>query len=54
MENLVKGIYLWGTPGTGKTQFLYLFYDSLQIQEKLFIHFNKFMLDIHRSNFKHK
>lgn len=43
-DHKLKGIYLWGNTGTGKTQFLNLFYETLDIEEKIFIHFNKFML----------
>ena len=47
-----NGLYIWGDTGTGKTHLMNLFYDSLDIQEKRFYHFNKFMLKIHRINFE--
>lgn len=51
-KNKLNGLYIWGDTGTGKTHLMNLFYDSLDIQEKRFYHFNKFMLKIHRINFE--
>jgi len=44
----IKGIYLYGTPGCGKTYLMDLFYDSLPIEEKERVHFNEFMLEIQK------
>lgn len=46
-DNLIKGVYLYGTSGTGKTKLMKLFFDSLDIKEKSFLHFNEFMRMIH-------
>eukprot|EP00357_Protocruzia_adherens_P021970 CAMPEP_0115002976 /NCGR_PEP_ID=MMETSP0216-20121206/18321_1 /TAXON_ID=223996 /ORGANISM="Protocruzia adherens, Strain Boccale" /LENGTH=392 /DNA_ID=CAMNT_0002368663 /DNA_START=32 /DNA_END=1206 /DNA_ORIENTATION=- len=43
----VKGLYLYGTPGCGKTFMMDLFYESLDIKTKKRTHFNNFMLDVH-------
>lgn len=43
----VKGLYLWGGVGRGKTWLMNLFYEELAIKEKKRIHFHRFMLDIH-------
>jgi len=45
--NTVKGIYLWGGVGRGKTWLMNLFYEELAIKQKYRIHFHHFMLDIH-------
>lgn len=43
----VKGLYLWGGVGRGKTWLMNLFYEELAIEEKKRVHFHHFMLDIH-------
>ena len=43
----VRGLYLWGDVGRGKTWLMNLFYEELAITEKCRIHFHHFMLDIH-------
>uniref|UniRef100_T1J356 AAA+ ATPase domain-containing protein n=1 Tax=Strigamia maritima TaxID=126957 RepID=T1J356_STRMM len=49
-----KGMYLWGSVGCGKTMLMDLFYNSCDIEHKKRVHFNEFMLDVHRKihNFK--
>ncbi len=42
------GIYIWGGVGRGKTILLDLFFQSLEIDKKLSIHFHEFMLDFHK------
>lgn len=42
-----KGVYIWGSVGGGKTMLMDLFYDTVPIKEKLRVHFNSFMLNIH-------
>ncbi len=44
----LKGLYIFGSPGCGKTFTMDLFFESLGIEEKKRVHFNEFMLDIHR------
>lgn len=43
----VKGVYIWGGVGRGKTWLMNLFYDALPIKKKTRLHFHHFMLDIH-------
>ena len=43
-----KGVYLHGGVGCGKTFCMRLFYDTLPIASKQFVHFHKFMLTLHR------
>lgn len=46
-----SGIYLYGGPGSGKTFTMELFYQVLPLQEKRRVHFNEFMLQVHRMLF---
>ena len=43
----VKGLYIWGGVGRGKTWLMNLFYQSLPFDEKLRLHYHHFMLDVH-------
>jgi len=43
----IKGLYLWGDVGRGKTFLMDLFYDSLPEKGKLRMHFYQFMMHIH-------
>lgn len=43
----IKGIYMFGTPGCGKTFMMDLFFENMDILEKKRVHFNEFMLNIH-------
>jgi cell division protein ZapE len=44
---MVKGLYLWGGVGRGKTWIVDTFYDCLPFAEKKRIHFHRFMQMIH-------
>jgi len=43
----IRGLYIWGGVGRGKTWMMDLFYDSLPIAEKQRIHFHRFMQRVH-------
>ncbi|WP_395947204.1 cell division protein ZapE [Caedibacter taeniospiralis] len=44
----IRGLYMWGGVGRGKTFIMDLFYEELTIPDKTRQHFNHFMQDIHR------
>ena len=43
----VRGLYLWGGVGGGKTFLMDLFYETLAIADKKRIHFHRMMRDVH-------
>ncbi|KAK3270798.1 hypothetical protein CYMTET_20816 [Cymbomonas tetramitiformis] len=43
----IRGLYLHGGPGRGKTMLMDLFFDELQLPKKKRTHFHTFMLDVH-------
>lgn len=43
----VKGLYIWGSVGRGKTLLVNNFYDALPFEDKLRIHFHSFMQYVH-------
>ena len=45
----VRGVYLWGDVGRGKTFLMDLFYNSLPFENKLRQHFHHFMSNVHKS-----
>lgn len=47
-EKSVRGLYLWGGTGRGKTYLVDSFYECLPGDKKYRVHFHRFMLDIHR------
>lgn len=48
-KHLIKGLYMWGGVGRGKTMIMDLFYETLPFEDKRRVHFNVFMLDVHNS-----
>ena len=44
----IKGVYLWGDVGRGKTFLMDLFYDCLPDGMALRLHFHHFMARLHR------
>src|SRR5436190_1715925 len=49
----VKGLYLCGSVGRGKTYLMDAFYESLPFTRKARMHFHRFMLDVHERRKAH-
>nr|XP_018898640.1 PREDICTED: putative ATPase N2B [Bemisia tabaci] len=43
-----QGVYLYGAVGGGKTMLMDLFYSCVKMEKKKRIHFNAFMVDVHK------
>ncbi|MDJ0941424.1 MAG: cell division protein ZapE, partial [Woeseiaceae bacterium] len=43
----VKGLYIWGGVGRGKTFLMDLFFETLAVRAKRRIHFHRMMRDVH-------
>ncbi|OCP11075.1 MULTISPECIES: cell division protein ZapE [unclassified Ensifer] len=50
----VKGLYIYGGVGRGKTMLMDLFFDTVPIQRKRRAHFHEFMADVHERIYKHR
>ncbi|MCY4641664.1 MAG: cell division protein ZapE [Gammaproteobacteria bacterium] len=50
----IKGLYIWGGIGRGKTFLMDLFFSNLHIQNKLRLHFHKFMDEAHEMLKNHR
>ena len=50
----VKGLYLWGGVGRGKTYLVDLFFKNLPLQNKKRIHFHRFMRRVHQQLGQHR
>tara|TARA_R110002126_G_scaffold291736_1_gene456245 strand:+ start:11518 stop:12684 length:1167 start_codon:yes stop_codon:yes gene_type:complete len=44
---LIKGLYIYGSVGRGKTMMMDLFYEQIVAQRKRRVHFHDFMADVH-------
>ena len=47
-QRQTKGLYFWGGVGRGKTFVMDLFFDALPFEDKLRLHFHRFMQRVHR------
>jgi cell division protein ZapE len=47
-QSQIKGLYFWGGVGRGKTYLVDSFYDCLPFENKLRLHFHRFMQNIHK------
>jgi protein AFG1 len=55
LYNRIRGFYLYGNVGTGKTLLMDMFYYKCNVKKKRRVHFHKFMLEIHeRIHFRKK
>ncbi len=43
----IKGVYMFGEVGRGKTMLMDLFFETVRIQRKRRVHFHEFMADVH-------
>ncbi|MCA1492618.1 AFG1 family ATPase [Ensifer sp. NBAIM29] len=50
----VKGLYIHGGVGRGKTMLMDMFFDAVPIERKRRAHFHEFMADVHERIFRHR
>jgi len=43
----MRGLYVWGSCGTGKTFLMDLFYEAVPVEKKRRVHFHEWMIDVH-------
>ncbi|MES2907257.1 MAG: cell division protein ZapE [Pseudomonadota bacterium] len=53
-RQVVKGLYIWGSVGRGKTMLMDLFFVDVAITKKQRVHFHAFMRDVHQSIFEER